>query len=86
VRPETIRLDRGRGNRMHQRSQMTEETVARLAEAAELHLTRDRLELLAPQLDGLVAAANELNRKMAEHRDAAPVVRFTLGASGEEER
>lgn len=69
---------------MGERARITKETVARLAEAAGLPLTEDRLELLAPQLDDLVAAANELNRKMAERWETTPTVQFRHTEHGEE--
>lgn len=69
---------------MGERARITKETVARLSETAGLSLTEERLELLAPQLDGLVAAANELNRKMAERWEITPTIRFKHAEHGEE--
>lgn len=65
---------------------LDERTIKELARVADLPLTAERLHLIAPQLDALVEAANELNRKMAEPRMSgiAPNVRFAhVPADGE---
>jgi hypothetical protein len=55
-----------------------------LAASAELPLTEDRVELLAPQLNALVLAASELNRKMAGHWEIPPTIQFTHAPAGKE--
>jgi hypothetical protein len=57
---------------------VTRETVDRLCALADLPLPADRRAKLVAPLAGLVAAANELNRKMAEagRRGLLPITRF----------
>jgi hypothetical protein len=57
---------------------VTPETVERLCAQAGLSLAPDRRTRLVPMLAGLIAAANELNRKMAAaaHRSILPILRF----------
>jgi hypothetical protein len=69
---------------VRERVEISKETVTRLAEAAELPLAEDRVELLAPQLNELVAAANELSRKMASHWELPPTIQFTHAPEGKE--
>jgi hypothetical protein len=69
---------------MAERSEVSKDVVMGLAKAAELPLSEDRIALLAPQLDVLVSAANELNRRMSRHWELAPTVQFTHGDKGEE--
>ena len=69
---------------MRERTEISKETVTRLAESAELPLTEDRVELLAPQLNELVKAANELNRKMASQWEIPPTIQFTHAPEGKE--
>jgi hypothetical protein len=54
------------------------ESIDRLCALANLPLPAERRARLAPMLSDLVAAANELSRKMAraEHRAIVPLVRF----------
>jgi predicted component of type VI protein secretion system len=57
---------------------VTKETVERLCAQADLPLRPERRTKLVPMLAGLIAAANELNRKMAAaaHRSILPILRF----------
>jgi hypothetical protein len=57
---------------------ITPETVERLCALADLALAPERRTRLVPMLAGLIAAANELNRKMAgaAHRSILPILRF----------
>ncbi len=57
---------------------VTKETVERLCAQADLPLAPERRARLVPMLAGLIAAANELNRKMAAlaHRAILPILRF----------
>jgi len=57
---------------------VTRETVERLCALADLPLAPERRARLVPMLSGLIAAANELNRKMAAaaHRSILPILRF----------
>lgn len=54
------------------------ESIDRLCALAALPLPAERRRRLTPMLAGLVAAANELSRKMADarHRTIVPIVRF----------
>jgi hypothetical protein len=54
------------------------DSIDRLCALANLPLPAERRARLAPMLSDLVAAANELSRKMAraEHRTIVPIVRF----------
>ena len=54
------------------------ESIDRLCALANLPLPAERRARLAPMLADLVAAANELSRKLAraEHRAIVPIVRF----------
>jgi hypothetical protein len=55
-----------------------EQTVQEMSSAAGLLLTSERARILAPQLEALINAANELSEHMSHPRWAAvaPVVRF----------
>jgi hypothetical protein len=55
-----------------------DETVRRLASAADLPLEEGRASLIAPQLGAWIDAANELSRKMAaaEHAAVQPIMTF----------
>jgi hypothetical protein len=57
---------------------VTRETVDRLCVLADLPLPANRRDKLVAPLAGLVAAANELSRKMAEgsRRGVPPITRF----------
>ena len=57
---------------------VTAESIDRLCSLAQLPLSAERRRALAPMLSGLVAAANELSRKMsaARHRAIVPILRF----------
>ena len=57
---------------------VTAESIDRLCALADLPVPAARRPALAAMLAGLVAAANELSRKMAaaEHRSVAPILRF----------
>ena len=57
---------------------VTAESIDRLCALADLPVPAHRRPALAAMLSGLLAAANELNRKMAapEHRTVAPILRF----------
>ncbi len=57
---------------------VTRETVDRLCVLADLPLAANRRDKLVAPLAGLVAAANELSRKMAEggRRGVLPIARF----------
>jgi hypothetical protein len=57
---------------------VTTESIDRLCTLADLPLPARRRAELAPMLSGLVAAANELSRKMAhaEYAPIVPIVRF----------
>jgi hypothetical protein len=57
---------------------MNEDTVRELARAADLPLSDERLALVAPQLRDWLAAANELNQKLAAeaHRQVVPITTF----------
>ena len=57
---------------------VTTETVERLGALAGLPLPAARRDKLVAPLSGLIAAANELNRKMAEgsRRGLLPITRF----------
>lgn len=57
---------------------VTRETIDRVCALADLPLPASRREKLVPMLAGLVAAANELSRKIAEgsRRAVLPVTRF----------
>jgi hypothetical protein len=74
----------GRGEDVGERTEISRETVARLAELAELPLTEDRVELLAPQLNERVVSANELNRRMASHWEIPPTIQFAHAPEGRE--
>jgi Asp-tRNA(Asn)/Glu-tRNA(Gln) amidotransferase C subunit len=66
---------------------MDEETVRRLARAADLELPAERLPLVARQLGAWLDAANELNAKLAEedHVTVVPITTFRHpGAEGKE--
>jgi hypothetical protein len=54
------------------------ESIDRLCALADLPVPAERRPALAAMLSGLVAAANELSRKMAspEHRAVVPILRF----------
>lgn len=62
-----------------------EDDVAALARAADLPLPADRRGLIAGQLGEWLAAANELNRKLADerHLEVTPITTFTHPASTE---
>jgi hypothetical protein len=57
---------------------VTAESIDRLCALADLPVPAQRRPALAAMLSGLVAAANELSRKMATagHRTVAPILRF----------
>lgn len=57
---------------------VTRESIDRLCALADLPLPAERRGALVAPLAGLVAAANELSRKMAEGscRDVLPITRF----------
>jgi hypothetical protein len=61
------------------------ESIDRLCAAADLPLPAERRRRLAPMLSGLVAAANELSRKMAaaQHQAVVPVIGFPGRQGGE---
>jgi hypothetical protein len=58
---------------------VTKESIDRLCALADLPLANERRTKLVPMFSGLVAAANELSRKMAQppHRAVLPITRFT---------
>ena len=58
---------------------VTRESIDRLCALADLPLASERRAKLVPMLSGLVAAADELSRKMAQagHRAILPITRFT---------
>jgi hypothetical protein len=57
---------------------VTAESIDRLCALADLPVSAERRAALAAMLSGLVAAANELSRKMATagHRAVVPILRF----------
>jgi hypothetical protein len=57
---------------------LTQETIERLCVLAGLPLPASRRDKLVPMASTLMAAANELNRKMAEgsRRGVSPITRF----------
>jgi hypothetical protein len=57
---------------------VTAESIDRLCTLAQLPLPAERRRALAPMLAQLVAAANELSRKMSDRRYRAivPILRF----------
>jgi len=57
---------------------VTPETIDRLCTLAELPIPAERRRGLALMLSDLVAAANELSRKMADarYRTIVPILRF----------
>jgi len=57
---------------------VTRESIDRLCALADLPLPTERRDALVAPLAGLVAAANELSRKMAEgsRRGMLPITRF----------
>ena len=57
---------------------VTAESIDRLCNLAQLPLPAERRRVLAPMLSQLVAAANELSRKMsaARYRAIVPILRF----------
>ena len=57
---------------------VTRHAIDRLCALADLPLPAERRARLAPMLSGLVAAANDLSRKMssAEYRTILPIARF----------
>jgi hypothetical protein len=57
---------------------VTRETIDRVCALAGLPLAPERRAKLVPLLSGLVAAANELSRKMADagRRAVLPITRF----------
>lgn len=57
---------------------VTRESIDRLCALADLPLPANRRDNLVAPLAALVAAANELSRKMAEgsHRGVLPITRF----------
>jgi hypothetical protein len=57
---------------------VTAESIDRLCALADLPLPAARRPALAAMLSSLVAAANELSRKMAApgHRTVVPILRF----------
>ena len=57
---------------------VTKETVERLCAQADLPLGPERRTRLVPMLAGLIAAANELSRKMAAaaHQSILPILRY----------
>ena len=57
---------------------VTAEAIDRLCSLADLRVPAERRRALAPMLSQLVAAANELSRKMsaARYRAILPIVRF----------
>ena len=63
---------------MKKEAPVTKETLERLCVLADLPLPPARRDKLVAPLSGLIAAANELNRKMAEgaRRGVLPVTRF----------
>ncbi len=63
---------------MTSESPVTRDTVDRLCVLANLPLAANRRDKLVPGLSALVAAANDLNRKMAEasRRSVLPITRF----------
>jgi hypothetical protein len=63
---------------MNQQEPVAIDSIDRLCALANLPLPAERRARLAPMLSGLVAAANELSRKMAraEHRTIVPIVPF----------
>jgi hypothetical protein len=58
---------------------MDEDTVRALADAADLELPAERVQLVARQLGVWLAAANELSAKLAaeEHLTVLPIATFT---------
>ncbi len=63
---------------MKKEGPVTKETVDRLCVLADLPLPAARRDKLVVPFAGLIAAANELNRKMAEgaRRGVLPITRF----------
>ena len=57
---------------------VTGESIDHLCTLADLPLPADRRARLAPMLFGLVTAANDLSRKMADaaYRTVVPIARF----------
>jgi len=57
---------------------VTRESIDRLCALADLSLPGERRDALVAPFGGLVAAANELSRKMAEasRRGVLPITRF----------
>lgn len=57
---------------------VTAESIDRLCALADLPVPAARRPALAAMLSGLVAAANELSRKMAtaDHRAVVPILKF----------
>ena len=57
---------------------VTPETIDRLCTLADLPVPAERRKGLALMLAGLVAASNELSRKMADarYRTVVPILRF----------
>ena len=57
---------------------VTRDSIDRLCALADLPLPPERRTRLAPMLSGLVIAANELSRKMANaaYRTVVPIARF----------
>ena len=68
---------------MEARGPLDAEGVRVLAEAAQLSIPDDRLQLVATQLGEWLAAANELNRKMSapEHQTVTPITVFLAPAT-----
>jgi hypothetical protein len=64
---------------MSQDEPVTNESIDRLCALADLPLASERRARLVPMFSGLVAAANERSRKMAQpgHRAILPITRFT---------
>ncbi len=62
----------------HGEAPVTTDAIDRLCALADLPLPAERRARLAPMLSGLVAAANELSRKMsnAGYRMILPIARF----------
>ena len=63
---------------MSSRDPVSVESIDRLCALADLPVPAERRPALAGMLSGLVAAANELSRKMAtpEHQAIVPILRF----------
>ena len=63
---------------MNPQDLVTSECIDRLCTLADLPLPAERRARLAPMLSGLVTAANELSRKMADvgYRAIVPIARF----------